>query len=989
MLVLHLFRTRSRMMARIEAVGTDDTSLGVDSEKTCSIVSELLHRTLSNPAETIEIALPAVKDGKGGHRMLSSLSRPPDGRKVEMARFKCFAVKLEPGEILGLMLLFRKGRKLSQSLFAGDSCAVFSHLFAISASLVARGRMLPSLRQTEHDDGHPVSEWIPVPAAEDQKLIDDIVGRMPRCCCPCSTPEHAADAFLRETTDTITRYCSATLLSEAQAARRHFYSAHDAWSASLRSKNNTVKWEKTEELKKLDADLRKWRATALQQPAKGCALHFSLNCPCDASGEWQLTIGQLTPDGVRPFDTDGPERFAWLLSLGQSIHLFPPIAAAKKRAGRLAVELTKNGAWAYLNEGRKTLEDAGYRAPPPSNVKHCEIGIAAKIHDGKPETDASRIVDDQFDVEWSITMDGEELDREETAALLVDDSPLVFFRGGWIIVDRDSLREAMRAAAKNAPEQLSGRELIGLSLGAERYRGVPVQKISAGEWLGEIISRLDRKSSIDGQRQPEYLNGEMRPYQKRGFAWLKFLAACGFGGCLADDMGLGKTVQALAFLLDRKYASPSRRPALVVAPVSILGNWMRECRTFAPSLKVHMHYGSKRLKDDAFVSTAYDCDVVLTGYPTMVRDFKFMRRLRWSAIILDEAQNIKNPDTRQASIARALDADIRIALTGTPMENHVGELWAIMDFLNPGILGSRDSFQSRFFKPIHLSDDGEAREKLRKLTAPFLLRRLKTDKSIIADLPEKIENKTYCTLTTEQASLYHSVTEELKIQLKRPGAQRTGAVFAAIMHLKQICNHPASYLKEDDFTPARSGKLTRLTEMLEECFEAGESALVFTQFAQNVKLIRNALRNFFGREMPVLFGSMTRLEREKAVESFQNGSHPQAFILSLRAGGTGLNLTRAANVFHYDRWWNPAVENQATDRAFRIGQTSNVMVHKFICTGTLEEKIDRLLMSKSLLADSIVTSGEKAFGGLTDDEIMELVKLDSGDALLDETEVRA
>ena len=979
MLILHLFRKKRETLARIEEIGSGRSGRGLGADEACNIISSILRRKPVNAPTEIQLALPAFDEG-GKMKMLASTA--PCGPATAMANFRCSAVRLEPDETVDVLLAVQNGKKLAAGLFASPVCTAFAHLLSIAASLVSRGRMLPSLEPAT-GDGPPISIWLPVPSPEDAKLVSEIATRLPPCSRATGDGGDTARELLEELTDVLTRRCCATLLSEAQANKRHFYSAHDAWFASLRSKSGIVHWRKTDEISELASDLKKWRDPAVRQPAPGCTLHFSLIAPACAEGSWRLEIGRLTPDGLQRFETREPERKAWLLALGQSAQLFPPVAAAKGVDGSLCAELTRDGAWAYLSAGRKTLEDAGFAAAEPDGIRKCEIGISAEVIDDAQENEA-RALDAEVRVKWKITLDGEELTAEESTALLTEDLALIFFRGAWMTIDRDALREAIRATAKNAPEILSARELIGLSLGVERYRGVPVQRIQAGAWLGEIISRFDRKTDIDGQEQPPDFNGELRPYQKRGFAWMKFLAGCGFGGCLADDMGLGKTAQALALLLDRKRSGVARRPALIAAPVSILGNWMRECATFAPALKVHLHYGAKRLKNEDFISAAYGCDIVLTGYPTLVRDFGFVRRLRWSALILDEAQNIKNPDTRQAGAARAIDADMRIALTGTPMENHVGELWSIMDFLNPGILGSRETFHDRFFKPIHLSGDEESREKLRIVTAPFLLRRLKTDKSIIADLPEKIENKTYCALTAEQATLYRSVTEDLKMELREGGSRRTGAVFAAITHLKQICNHPAAYLKERDASPSRSGKLLRLVDMLEECFDAGESALVFTQFAQSVKLIRNALRSHFGCEMPILHGAMTRNEREGAVDRFQNGDRPQAFILSLRAGGTGLNLTRAANVFHFDRWWNPAVENQATDRAFRIGQRSNVMVHKFICSGTLEEKIDRLLQSKNQLSQSIIASGEKAFGGLSDAEIMKLLALEGEEATLEE-----
>jgi len=369
-------------------------------------------------------------------------------------------------------------------------------------------------------------------------------------------------------------------------------------------------------------------------------------------------------------------------------------------------------------------------------------------------------------------------------------------------------------------------------------------------------------------------------------------------------------------------------------------------------------------------------DVVITSYHLLYRDYVDLRKVTWAGILLDEAQNIKNPDTHQTQAARALQADYRIALTGTPMENHVGDIWSIMDFINPGMLGKRVVFRDKFFRPIQSGTDPGARTRLRRVAMPFILRRLKTDKQIIADLPEKIESKVYCTLTQEQARLYEVVLETFhrEVQLSE-GIARRGLIIAVLTRLKQICNHPANYLGQAEAAAQRSGKLIRLEEMLEETFQGGESALVFTQYAEMGTLLKRNLCQTFGREMPFLYGGVPRKERDLMIHAFQESTEPQAFILSLKAGGTGLNLTRASHVFHYDRWWNPAVEDQATDRAFRIGQTRNVMVHKFICGGTLEDRIDALIDRKSALASEIVTNGEAFLTELSNEDLEDVLKL--------------
>jgi len=411
--------------------------------------------------------------------------------------------------------------------------------------------------------------------------------------------------------------------------------------------------------------------------------------------------------------------------------------------------------------------------------------------------------------------------------------------------------------------------------------------------------------------------------------------------------------------------------------MSVVGNWQREAARFAPDLSLLIHHGPERAKTKAALKkAATKAAVVLTSYGLLARDRELFEPLKWSGVVLDEAQTIKNPNTKTAQAARAIAAEYRVALTGTPVENHVGDLWALGQFLNPGLLGSASSFRDQFFTPIQRHRDAAAAEKLKKLTGPFLLRRLKTDPTVIRDLPAKIETTEYCTLTREQASLYAAVVDELSEAISgSEGIQRKGLVLGALSKLKQVCNHPAQFLGDRSAIPNRSGKLTRLTEMLDELLDAGDKALVFTQFTEMGDILRRHLQETFGREVLFLHGGTSRKQRDAMVERFQSDNGPPIFLLSLKAGGTGLNLTAATHVFHYDRWWNPAVETQATDRAFRIGQKRTVQVHPFVCSGTLEEKIDEMLARKREVAASVVGTGEAWLTELGDDQLRDVLTL--------------
>ena len=507
---------------------------------------------------------------------------------------------------------------------------------------------------------------------------------------------------------------------------------------------------------------------------------------------------------------------------------------------------------------------------------------------------------------------------------------------------------------------------------------MPLDEVRAAGWLKILLESLQQPEQITLLSTLDGLRAQLRPYQQRGYSWMAFLRRYGLGACLADDMGLGKTLEAIALLLSTR--TDAQHWALVVCPTSVVGNWRHELHRFAPELKVLTHQGAERASGATFEDTLAGVNVVLTSYPLLARDREILEAVEWSTVMLDEAQNIKNSATKQAQAARALHADHHIALTGTPVENHLSELWSIFHFLNPDYLGSEKSFRRRFAIPIEKLDDADAAKHLKRVTAPFILRRLKSDPTVISDLPEKLEMKVYTTLTTEQSTLYEAVVKEVIERIKGAEAEgddmsRRGLVLSLLMQSKQICHHPAQYLKDGDPLDGRSGKLARLTEMLEEVYAVGDGALVFTQFAEMGEMLRTHLRDVFYDEPLWLHGGTKVKEREDMIRRFQAEHGPTVFILSLKAGGVGLNLTRANHVFHFDRWWNPAVENQATDHAFRIGQTRSVQVHKFVCSGTLEEKIDAMIESKKALAARIVGADESWLTGLNTTDLRDVVQL--------------
>lgn len=530
---------------------------------------------------------------------------------------------------------------------------------------------------------------------------------------------------------------------------------------------------------------------------------------------------------------------------------------------------------------------------------------------------------------------------------------------------------------------------------------LPLTGVHLDGWLDKAIERLQHNDLMPEIMEPSGFVGTLRPYQRRGVAWLIYLRRLGIGACLADDMGLGKTIQAIALHLSIKESREEQRqnrkgapkltaaktevyPTLLICPTSVLANWQREINRFAPNLRAIIHHGNNRLTDDAFLDTAAEQDFVITSYGTARRDIDFLENPLWQDVILDEAQNIKNPNAKQTQAVRRLRSQHRIALTGTPIENRLSELWSIFEFLNPNYLGGHDRFHKQYILPIERYNSERHVNRLRQMVQPFLLRRLKTDPTIISDLPEKNEMIVYCSLTQEQQRLYTGEVEKTLNTLdSSEGIQRRGLILGLITKLKQISNHPAHYLKQKADTLQleelrnRSGKLSRLAEMLEEALSVGDHALIFTQFVEMGELLQSYLSNILGEEIPFLHGGTSAMQRDRMVQHFQSEDGPPVFILSLRAGGSGLNLTRANHVFHYDRWWNPAIENQATDRAFRIGQLRNVQVHKFVAAGTLEEHIHSLIESKKALAENIVGSGEDWLTEMDNNQLRKLLMLRS------------
>jgi non-specific serine/threonine protein kinase len=677
------------------------------------------------------------------------------------------------------------------------------------------------------------------------------------------------------------------------------------------------------------------------------------------------------------------ERCPWVKSLVDSGEVFHPLRWAPDEAYLLLKDAPR-------------LEESGLlvRLPDWWTKRPPRVRVSVSIGGSK----ASRLgAEALLGFKVGLALEGETLDAEEWRKILAGSDGLVLLKGRWVEVDREKLKAALdhwkRVEREAGGDGLSFAEgmrlLAGAPLEPERTalfegEGAAWSEVHAGAWLEERLRAIREPQSLVAALPGGELRATLRPYQETGVKWLDFLARLGVGACLADDMGLGKTLQVLALLLLRKRERGEGKaaPALVVLPASLLANWKSEKERYAPSLVFRFAHpsqaGAEELRKAASDPGAFleGADAVLTTYGMAAR-LEWLSTVPWGLVILDEAQAIKNPAARQTRAVKRLKAGARIVLTGTPVENRLTDLWSIFDFLCPGLLGSGKAFGD-------LVKRLEARERdqyvpLRRLVGPYILRRLKTDKSVIADLPDKTEVRAFCRLTRKQAVLYEQSTRELAEALQGlDGIRRRGLILSFLLRFKQICNHPDQWLASGGYAPEESGKFGRLRELCEEIAARQEKALVFTQFREMTAPLAGFLGTVFGRPGLVLHGQVAVGKRKALVDDFQREDGPPFFVLSLKAGGTGLNLTAASHVLHFDRWWNPAVENQATDRAFRIGQRRNVMVHKFVCQGTVEEKIDALIRDKVDLAGQILEGGEAGLiTELGDKELLDLVRLDA------------
>ncbi|MEV6978993.1 SNF2-related protein [Kitasatospora sp. NPDC093806] len=869
--------------------------------------------------------------------------------------------------------------------------------------LVGRGRLLPALVE---ETGEWHARWRPAPDGPARRETAALVAGCPPVC----RAEHRPDGG--GGTPSVGEPSAAALLTglldalvdqEARVALAEAAPPADPFLAALYGPDGRLGQPPPAGLPQRLAD---WYAA---RPADGpLRLDFRLSEPLGAdpddpdggpvADDWRLDLLVRAVDrpslvvpaaALRPGAADpayealaravpGDPAEAYLAELDRAGRVDPTLRAALAGTFPTGTGLDRAGALRFLREGAPALTRAGFGVLLPAWwQRRPRLGLVLTA--GATGDDPSAVArtaqvdrDAVLAFEWRLALGDLTLTEQELAELAAAQQGLVRLRGRWVEVDQVQLAAAARFLAERGSGTMAPVELLRLAVddGAV-VDGLPVTAVHATGPIGDLLAGTpgpaDRVPEL-----PAGFTGSLRPYQRRGLAWLDALGRLGLGAVLADDMGLGKTVQTLA-LLALEQERGATGPVLLVCPMSLVGNWRGEAARFAPGLRVHVHHGPDRTAPGPGLQAA---DLVITTYGLVQRDAAELRRIHWRRIVADEAQHVKNRSARQSRALRSLRSGPRIALTGTPVENRLADLHAVLDFANPGLFGSSEAFRERFAIPVEQAASADAAARLRRVTGPFLLRRRKSDPLIVRDLPAKQEFTVRCSLTAEQAGLYRAVVADLLERLQGlRGVERKGAVLAAIGRLKQVCNHPAQLLHDGTAVAGRSGKVEQLVALLTEALAEGDRALVFTQYAEFGTMLRPYLRRKLGEEVLYLHGGVPRGRRDEMVERFRAPDGPRVFLLSLKAGGTGLNLTAANQVIHLDRWWNPAVEDQATDRAHRIGQRRDVQVRRLVCAGTVEERIDELLTAKRALAEAAVGDGEQWLAELPTERLRELLTL--------------
>ncbi|MFT3872204.1 MAG: DEAD/DEAH box helicase [Nocardioides sp.] len=975
-------------------------------------LDELLGEMPRGESGETTLLLPSLRSAPlDSPRLLRPSPRPTPRSAPELLAWTVPVVTLPPSTALAALT------EGTTQVRRGASLDYLGEIAQLATELVREGRVIPAVKVRE---GHAHACWRPKLEGHDVVLLHSLALAMPPVCRAVpgqDDPTELATTVLSALVDAAARRRledGVQLTPPRRGRRPRVLPALEAWLTALTASDAEFQAEPTDTAALAEA-LTPWdgigRGTAglarasfrLVEPgAESLSEDEPLLDEPDVSGDttdgWRLEFllqASADPSLLVPaqqiWEDDGgldrwlPRPQELLLSeLGRASRLFPDLAAGLRQAQPRWLELDAEGAFGFLTTVAPALDEAGFGVLLPNWWDHHRaLGLqlsASTPVDGVVTKTAKFGKDQLMDFRWDLAVGGEALTADEIAVLAATKAPLIRLRGQWVAIDPDQIKRGLAFLKQKRKKQMTAAEILALALTHpdDSELPLPVMSVRSEGWLGDLLDG-SLGAAIQPVSPPDGLNATLRPYQLRGVAWLAFLDSVGLGACLADDMGLGKTIQLLALELTRRSEEPDLGPTLLLCPMSLVGNWQREAAKFTPALRVYAHHGRERLSGDDLRDHLSSTDLVVTTYATATRDIDELSEIEWDRVVLDEAQAIKNSLSRSAKAANQLTARSRVALTGTPVENRLAEMWSILSFVNPGSLGSPEQFRTRYAIPIERHGATEPAERLRAITRPYILRRLKTDPTIIDDLPEKIEIKQHCQLTAEQASLYQAVVDEMMERIEgTKGIERRGNVLAAMTKLKQVCNHPALLLHDRSSIGTRSGKVNRLEEILDELLAEGDRALCFTQYTEFAEMMLPHLAARLSTDVAYLHGGTSKKRRDELVTDFQSGDGPPIFLLSLKAGGTGLNLTAANHVIHLDRWWNPAVENQATDRAFRIGQHRTVQVRKFITTGTLEEKIDEMIEEKKALADLVVRDGESWLTELSARDLREVFTLSAG-----------
>ena len=995
-----------------------------DIEKLTSDLDELQFDPDSTT--TLDLVLPTI-DGRPlpSTHLVRVLEKDSVASQVSLAKWQVPALVLEPTPAISFLSSIPK--ELPFGIFLDDSVYYWVESTKLLLELLSRGRFLPGIN---YEGTEAVGFWNLIPDDEyDRERLRKLTSAMPAICRAATinssdeapTSNTVLESFLSTCADSLIRTFLSrqeTLNIAAQKLEGPQQEGFKKWIDSLEGQDNKIEIGRYE-LTKLETKLQRWSqktssivphilqtgiqidSPEVEDPSEDGLWTIRVFLQSKNRGEdklfaeeiWSGNLGFLKQSEYTISDLE--EKI--LKDIGKASKLFPPMKEMLTEAYPTEIKLSTNDAYSFLRDTVVLLEQSDFDVVLPKwwSDSSAKLGLHLKVNPGDKSNSAANVdpvlgINRLVNFSWNISLGDKELTLEEFEELVQKNTPLINVKGQWLELNQKDIQATKDFLSKQKDgSKIELIDALKLGLGIDQESvDLPILGFEATGWVQRLLQAEEK--GIEVEEKPEGLKGELRHYQQKGIAWLNFLDSIGCGGCLADDMGLGKTIQLLGLLTyerekAKKNDQPKPQPTLLVVPMSILENWLRETKKFAPDLNVYVHHGALRLTEELFTKACEEHDVVLTTYSLAHRDLAMMLNIHWGRIALDEAQNIKNLNTKQTKAIRQLvyeqlakhgNSCKRVALTGTPLENHLEELWSIFDFLNPGYLGNLKNFRTKFVLPIERFRSAESADALSQIVKPFLLRRVKTDKTVIDDLPEKMEMDVFTNLTEEQSSLYKAVLNDMMTQVeKADGIKRKGLVLAAITKLKQICNHPTLFLKDGSALDDRSGKLTRLKELLEVILAEKDRTLIFTQYAQMGALLKNYLQNQFNQDVLFLHGNVAQKSRQKMVDAFQDEAGPNIFVLSLKVGGLGLNLTAANQIIHYDQWWNPAIQDQATDRAFRIGQKKNVQVRTFICKGTLEEQISEMLKQKKDLADTVVNSAKSEITNLSVDELREILKL--------------